>query len=63
MGKDIDYILIENSVKKALRDIQDNPKRTIRNLVDYGLEFAKGGFQKQSLLSGYWQMKIAVIMI
>lgn len=49
MGKDIDYILIENSVKKALRDIQDNLKRTIRNLVDYGLEFAKGGFQKQSL--------------
>lgn len=49
MGKNIDYILIENSVKKALKDIQDNPKRTIRNLVDYGLEFAKGGFQKQSL--------------
>lgn len=49
MGKDIDCILIENSVKKALKDIQDNPKRTIRNLVDYGLEFAKGGFQKQSL--------------
>ena len=40
MGKDIDYILIENSVKNALMDIQDNPKRTIRNLVDYGLELS-----------------------
>ena len=42
-------ILIETMVKRALRDINDNPERGIRNLVDLGLNFSKGRFQRNIL--------------
>lgn len=39
-------ILIETVVKNSLKNIQDNPERGIRNLVDLALQFSEGRFQK-----------------
>lgn len=39
-------VLIETIVRKALREIQDSPERTIRNLVDMAQHFSKGRFQR-----------------
>lgn len=47
--KDITRILVETTLRKTLKDIKDSPKRSIRNLVDLGLNFAKGRFQKPFL--------------
>ena len=46
MAGETTRILIETIVSKALRDIQDSPERTIRNLVDMAQHFAKGRFQQ-----------------
>ena len=40
-------ILIETIVRKAIRDIQDSPKRNTRNLVDMALNFSEGRFQSR----------------
>ncbi|MBQ7004270.1 MAG: hypothetical protein IJN57_09965 [Oscillospiraceae bacterium] len=45
MAASTNRILIETFVRKALRDIQSAPERSIRNLVDMGLTFSKGRFQ------------------
>lgn len=47
--KDITRILVETTLRKTLNEIKDSPKRTIRNLVDLELDFAKGRFQKSFL--------------
>ena len=39
-------MLVETVVKKALKNIKDNPERGIRNLVDRALQFSSGRFQK-----------------
>ena len=41
--------MIKVAVDKALRDIQENASRGIRNLVDLGIHFAKGPHQKEFL--------------
>lgn len=46
MTGDTTRVLIETIVRKALREIQDSPERTIRNLVDMAQHFAKGRFQR-----------------
>lgn len=33
-------------VKRTLKDIKDNPERSIRNLVDMALQFSGGRFQQ-----------------
>lgn len=40
-------ILIETVVKKTLKDILEDPERSIRNLVDMALHFSEGRFQKR----------------
>lgn len=45
MASSTKRILIETIVRKALRNIQSAPERSIRNLVDMGLSFSKGRFQ------------------
>lgn len=40
------YAMIEAAVDKGIRDIQEDPKRGIRNLVDLGQHFATARFQK-----------------
>jgi len=47
--KDVKRVLIETMVCRALRDMETDPGRSVRNLVDLGLYFAKGRFQKEFL--------------
>jgi len=49
MIKDVKRVLIETMVRRALRDMESDPERSVRNLVDLGLNFAKGRFQKEFL--------------
>lgn len=46
MEKNLSGMLVETVVKKALKDIKDNPERGIRNLVDRALQFSTGRFQQ-----------------
>ena len=46
MENSMSGILIEAVVRKALREIKENPERITRNLVDMALKFADGRFQK-----------------
>ncbi len=41
--------MIEAAINKGIRDIEDNPKRGIRNLVDLANHFASSPFQKDIL--------------
>lgn len=43
--------IIQSILKKAIQCMQENPEREIRNLVDIGVMFAKGHFQKQFFLA------------
>ncbi len=43
----ITKIMIETAINKTLDDIENNPERSIRNLVDLGSNFAKGEFQRK----------------
>lgn len=42
----INYMMIKIAIEKGIRDIKENPKRGIRNLVDLGQMFSNGEFQK-----------------
>ena len=41
--------IIETMLNKSLRDIERDPDRSIRNLIDLGINFAKGRFQREFL--------------
>lgn len=45
--RNVTHVLIETVVRRTLKDIQDSPKRSIRNLVDMALNFSEGRFQQQ----------------
>lgn len=47
MEKEISRLLIETVVKEGLHNIQDNPERGIRNLIDMAVQFSEGRFQKR----------------
>jgi hypothetical protein len=49
MPTDIKRILIESMLDKTIRDAKESPRRTVRNLIDMGLNFSKGRFQKKFL--------------
>ena len=44
--REIVHTLIETAVEKGIRDIKENSNRGTRNLVDLGMHFVKGRFQK-----------------
>ncbi len=46
MENSISRILIETVVRRTLKDMKENPERSIRNLVDTALHFPEGNFQK-----------------
>lgn len=46
MENSMSRILIETVVRKTLKDMKENPERSIRNLVDMALHFSDGRFQK-----------------
>ncbi len=64
-------ILVETTVKTALKNIHTNPERGIRNLVDMALQYSNGQFQKrffstiqhmlQNEYSAYYQLLREVI--
>lgn len=43
---DIARVLVETTVRQAMKEIQGDPERSIRNLVDMALNFSNGRFQK-----------------
>ncbi len=45
MKNDVSRIMIESVVKKAIKDIKENPRRNIRNLVDMAVQFSPKGQQ------------------
>lgn len=49
MKKDMTRVLVESTVRRTLKTIQDSPERATRNLVDLGLQFSNGRFQTRLL--------------
>lgn len=47
--ENIARILVETTVEKALKEMKHFPERGIRNLIDMGVEFSCGKFQKHIL--------------
>lgn len=45
MEKDLTRTLVESTVRRTLKNIQESPERAIRNFIDLGLEFSNGRFQ------------------
>ena len=49
MKKDMKRVLVEATVRRTLKNIQESPHRATRNLVDLGLQFSSGRFQTRFL--------------
>lgn len=47
MENNLNRRLIETTIRKTLKQIQDDPERSTRNLVDMALNFSEGKFQQQ----------------
>lgn len=47
MESNLSRILIETTVWQTLKGLKENPKRSIRNLVDMALHFSEGRFQSR----------------
>ena len=47
MAKKMSRLLVETVVRNALKSIQNDPERGIRNLIDMALQFSPGRFQKE----------------
>lgn len=47
MENSLSRILIETTVRQTLKGLQEDPKRSIRNLVDMALQFSEGRFQNR----------------
>lgn len=47
MENSMSRILIEATVRQTLKGLKENPKRSIRNLVDMALHFSEGRFQSR----------------
>ena len=42
---ELNRTIVEKLIRKTLRDIKDSPDRSLRNLVDLGVQLTKGRFQ------------------
>lgn len=49
MSKNMTSILIETTIRNTIRQIKDDPERSIRNIVDMALNFSNGRFQQHFL--------------
>ena len=49
MKKDTTRVLVESTVRRTLKNIQESSERATRNLIDLGLEFSNGRFQTRLL--------------
>ena len=43
----ITRLMIDTAVSRGIRDMSDNPKRSIRKLADLGKQFSTGRFQRE----------------
>lgn len=61
MENNISRILIETTVRQTLKGLNEDPKRSIRNLVDMALYFSEGRFQRHFFRqpAPYWSTRKA----
>ena len=52
MENSLSRILIETTVRQTLKGLQEDPKRSVRNLVDMALQFSEGRFQNRFFWDG-----------
>lgn len=57
MQKNMTGILIETTIKNILRQIKDDPERSIRNAIDMALNFTNGRFQEHFLTAAQTMLK------
>lgn len=50
-------IIIETMVRKAIEDMKESPKRSVRNLVDLALTFSDGRFQQRFFSAAQTMLK------
>lgn len=50
-------IIIETAVRKAIEDMKESPKRSVRNLVDLALTFSGGRFQQRFFSAAQTMLK------
>jgi len=46
MGNNLNRALIETTIRNSIRQIKNDPERSMRNLIDMALSFSNGRFQK-----------------
>jgi len=57
MENSMSRILIETVVRKTLKDMKEDPERSIRNLIDMALNFSEGRFQKNFFQAAQTMLK------
>lgn len=57
MENTVSRLLIETTVRQTLKGLQEDPKRSVRNLVDMALQFSKGRFQSRFFETAYVMLK------
>ena len=50
-------LLIETTVRQTLKGLQENPKRSVRNLIDMALQFSQGRFQSNFFATAHTMLK------
>lgn len=53
MENTLSRIIIETTVRQTLKSLKEDPKRSIRNLVDMALQFSKGRFQSRFFVAAH----------
>ncbi len=48
MTKDFTRVLIETAVERGIKDVTDDPRRSLRRLAELGKQYSEGRFQKAS---------------
>lgn len=51
MAESLNYIMVQTVVKRAIRELKNDPERTIRNLIDMALNFSDSRFQEHFFAS------------
>ena len=57
MNKNLNYTLIETTVRNTIKKIKDDPERSVRNLVDLALSFSQSRFQQRFFKSAQTMLK------
>ena len=57
MENTMSRLLIETTVRQTLKSLQEDPKRSIRNLVDMARQFSGGRFQNAFFLTAHTMLK------